>query len=842
MGMIRRTSIPAIVLSLFFVFSAIEILGQSTSFTFQGNLTESGQPAEGTYDFEFRLFDLAVNGSQQGPLVTANGVTVSGGSFTVLLDFGNEFTGTDRWVEISVRQSNPAVGQEGLIGGFTLLAPRQKISTVPYTMRSSSSASADSALSANDALALGGVAAGQFVVTTDPRLDDARTPTHGSADYVQNTTTQQSSSNFNISGTGKADIFDAGTRFDIGGVHILSAPGEENLFAGVEAGAASSSSSYNSFFGYHAGRANTANDNSFFGDSAGLLNTTGDSNSFMGRLAGQANTAGRFNAFFGAASGFFNNLGNQNAFFGRSAGLFNMSGDRNTFIGEAAGATNGNGNNNTALGNHADFATDDLSYATAIGSGAVVFSSNTIVLGRDDGSDTVLVPGRIVASGGFAGDLPRNDTNYIWNQGQNAPFAQQADFWILGTGTANTLNAVTQFGIGGTHALSNAGVQNLFAGDSSGLSNVLGRNNSFFGFYTGKSNTTGESNSFFGSIAGRETTVGGFNSFFGAGAGNENTEGNYNSFFGASAGFTNVTGTNNTAIGYGAHFASGDLNYATAIGSGSIVPSSNTILLGRTDGSDDVVLFGNLGLGTDSPAHEFDLAVNSGNINMGGGGCPSGSVVIGFNGQLAGCNNYSLRGRNSLDLMLNRPTGGQVIFRENNGSAQIILHSGGEFEVRQLGSAGSTQLCRNGSNRIATCSSSLRYKNNVEDFTSGIDILSRMRPVTFNWKDSGDLDVGLVAEEVAKVEPLLVTFNSRGVVEGVKYDRIGVLLVNVVKQQREEIESLRREVANEKEKIGKQEEILSDQNSRIERLEKELEMLKSLVCASQAGAGICREQ
>lgn len=67
-------------------------------------------------------------------------------------------------------------------------------------------------------------------------------------------------------------------------------------------------------------------------------------------------------------------------------------------------------------------------------------------------------------------------------------------------------------------------------------------------------------------------------------------------------------------------------------------------------------------------------------------------------------------------------------------------------------------------------------------------LINRLKPITFDWKDSGTHDLGLGAEDVAAIEPLLVTYNAQGQVEGVKYDRIGVVLVNVVKQQQEQIE------------------------------------------------------
>lgn len=56
------------------------------------------------------------------------------------------------------------------------------------------------------------------------------------------------------------------------------------------------------------------------------------------------------------------------------------------------------------------------------------------------------------------------------------------------------------------------------------------------------------------------------------------------------------------------------------------------------------------------------------------------------------------------------------------------------------------------------------------------------------------LDMGLVAEEVAAFEPLLTTTNTKGEVEGVKYDRIGVVLVNAVKEQQSQIETQQKQL------------------------------------------------
>jgi hypothetical protein len=99
-------------------------LAVGTEFTWQGELRESGLPATGTYDLEFRLFAAASGGSPLGPVRTLSAQAINGGIYTALLDFGDQFTGEPRWLEISVRRS----GQPA----FTPLLPRQPLTATPY--------------------------------------------------------------------------------------------------------------------------------------------------------------------------------------------------------------------------------------------------------------------------------------------------------------------------------------------------------------------------------------------------------------------------------------------------------------------------------------------------------------------------------------------------------------------------------------------------------------------------------------------------------------------------------------------------------------------------------------
>ncbi len=97
-----------------------------TSFTYQGQLQNSGSMVTGSYDFQFTLYDAATNGSAQGTPVTET-LSVSKGYFSTALDFGsNIFDGTSYWLEIAVRPAGDPT--------YTTLTQRQALTPSPYAI------------------------------------------------------------------------------------------------------------------------------------------------------------------------------------------------------------------------------------------------------------------------------------------------------------------------------------------------------------------------------------------------------------------------------------------------------------------------------------------------------------------------------------------------------------------------------------------------------------------------------------------------------------------------------------------------------------------------------------
>jgi len=237
-------------------------------------------------------------------------------------------------------------------------------------VRSVSAANADGATNAQtatNATQLGGVAASQYVQTNDSRLSDLRSPTPGSANYIQTNPSAAQNANFNITGAGSVggtlsgSVVNAATQFNIGGIRVFGVSGTSQ----------------------------EPNSNTFAGDGAGgaitpLNDGSGSGNSFFGKGAGQATSTGFSNSFFGINAGHSNVSSGGNAFFGFNAGLKHTSGIFNAFFGADAGQFNQSGANNTAIGGFTDVGLN-LNNATAIGAGARVDQSDSLVLGSING-------------------------------------------------------------------------------------------------------------------------------------------------------------------------------------------------------------------------------------------------------------------------------------------------------------------------------------------------------------------------------------------------------------------------------------------------------------------------
>ena len=864
-------------LTLTLICGGLATSAQTTSFTYQGSVNTSGTPANGNHDFEFALFDALAAGAQLGSTLTRTNVAVTNGVFAVTLDFGSQFPGANRFLEIRVRTSGG--------GAFTPLAPRQPVNSSPYSINAAQlgglpassyathiggAVNAGSQYNINGQRVLtlvgGATAVGQNTSTTNTGIFNTfvgnsagQNNTGGAGNTFVGTASGQANTtgfdnSFFGSGSGSNNTAANNSFFGsrAGGGNI---DGTRNSFFGAWSGFANVTGADNAYFGYFAGRFATTSKNAFFGSQAGGNNTTGANNSFFGALAGDNTTTGSDNSFFGAEVGVMNTIGFDNSFFGRFTGFRNTSGNQNSFFGNSAGIdiTTGSGNsffglaagsdvitgsrnsffgystgNGNADGNHTSAfgasatTANGLTNATAIGARAMATQSNSLVLGAINGvnnapADTnvgigTTAPTNLLTIGGpeatvvagRVGIFSPAGTNLIMRETtadvEGIMGVNSSNGVIYGSMTNHNVNLRTNntnrlvidntgnVGIGTT-----APARRLhLAGGESGATSlsssdfVIEDDTSAFQHFLTPNDV--ESGILFGDVT---DSVGGGLIF------------------------------NNAATNNGIQFRAG----------------GNTTRM-TLDGS------GNLGIGTTAPINRLTVGtpetpVLNGSVGIFNAGGTFLTVrdttnnIEGFVG--ADANGVLLGSLTDSVVRIRTGNSNRLVFDPNgNATFSAMLNANSLFSVGILDNGGSTPICRNSNgNFLATCSSSLRYKSNVTPFRSGLSLIRQLRPVSFDWKNGGMHDLGLVAEEVAAVEPLLTTTNAKGEVEGVKYDRVGVVLVNAVREQQVEIEAQGR-------KIRDQEKVITSQTKTIESQQAQIDGLKKAVCSLSPSAEICK--
>jgi uncharacterized coiled-coil protein SlyX len=291
-------------------------------------------------------------------------------------------------------------------------------------------------------------------------------------------------------------------------------------------------------------------------------------------------------------------------------------------------------------------------------------------------------------------------------------------------------------------------------------------------------NTIGFENTAVGSAALLNNTEGNVNTAIGAGALVNNIDGNSNTATGAQALQDNTIGLSNTAIGRAAllNNTTGDTN--TAIGLNAL--QSNTI------GN------GNVALGAGAGAL---LTTGDDNIDIGNFGVADESSTIRIG------NEFQTR---TFIAAIRGVTTGLA------DAVNVVIDSNGQ---------------------LGTLSSSRRFKKEIKSMDKGSEVILALKPVTFQYKSdaNGTLQFGLIAEEVAKVNPDLVVCDKNGEIYTVRYDAVNVMLLNeFLKEHRKgeeqdlTVQEQKAAITQLKSAVAKQEAIIAQQQKGMEVLTAQL--------------------
>ena len=332
-----------------------------------------------------------------------------------------------------------------------------------------------------------------------------------------------------------------------------------------------------------------------------------------------------------------------------------------------------------------------------------------------------------------------------------------------------------------------AGSDNTAIGDRALSANTSGTNNTATGFWSLFNNTTGSSNTGLGTAALLSNTTGGGNTAMGTTALNSNTHGNENTAVGLDALYSNTTGSDNTAVGGLAliYNTTGFFNTATGF----------SALANNTTG------FENTAIG--------DQALNwnitgSNNAAVGYGALSdntTGSNNIAL-GTLAGAN---LTGSNNIDIGNNGFAGESRTIRIGSKSVHnTTLIAGISGAAVPTGVA----VIVDANGHLGTTTSSARYKEGIQPMGKTSEAILSLKPVTFRYKHGLDPDgipqFGLVAEEVAKVNPDLVARDEQGKPYTVRYEAVNAMLLNEFLKEHKAFVEEQHKVQEQGERIARQ--------------------------------------
>lgn len=181
-------------------------------------------------------------------------------------------------------------------------------------------------------------------------------------------------------------------------------------------------------------------------------------------------------------------------------------------------------------------------------------------------------------------------------------------------------------------------------------------------------------------------------------------------------------------------------------------------------------------------------------------------------------------------------------------SENILTTGQGNFGstvfVGSLGTTvGSEEVCRVPSTgRLAPCSSSsLRYKTEIEEIELGWAQVMSMRPVRYRFTADGKEDLGLIAEELAEIDPSLVVFDAEGRPDSIRYARLSVLLISAMQEREQWLQAMLSERAERDAELARRVDTLKRENAELRQiaahnaeLEERLARLESLLVGEDA--------
>ena len=311
--------------------------------------------------------------------------------------------------------------------------------------------------------------------------------------------------------------------------------------------------------------------------------------------------------------------------------------------------------------------------------------------------------------------------------------------------------------------------------------------------------TTGSFNTAVGFLSLRNNATAAFNTAIGAGTLLANTANN-NTATGAGALLNNTIGDSNTAHGVFALISNAEGAANTANG--------EQALFNNTSGNN------NTAIGGETLQHN---TIGNHNTAIGFAALRSnttGSTNIAL-GSVAGIN--LTNGDNNIDIGNQGGAGESNTIRIGSDHSRTFI--AGIFDA--FSGFNTVPVMIDAAGQLQSVNSSCRFKNEIQPMDNASQAILALKPVTFHYKSDkrNTPQFGLIAEEVAEVNPDLVVHDKNGEIYTVRYDAVNAMLLNEFLKEHRTVQELKREIAGLSAKI-------KEQDSRIEKVNDLLELSK----------------
>jgi hypothetical protein len=369
---------------------------------------------------------------------------------------------------------------------------------------------------------------------------------------------------------------------------------------------------------------------------------------------------------------------------------------------------------------------------------------------------------------------------------------------VTSTGdTANTLVARDANGSIAGNSLTLDGLLSLTAAPGSNAGIITGP----YGMIAAVFNN---GNSFFGtgSIPSFDVTNNGDNTGLGSGALASNTS-YENTALGSGALNSAVTGPANVAVGYQTMGFNTAGSFNVAIGM--------TALRGNLDGGNNTIVGATAA--RNMPSGNFNVVIGSG----------AGSAYVGSESQNILIASAGVAGESNTLRIGDSATAAYL-----GGVANQTITGGGAVVISSDGQLGIT-------------SSSMRFKEDIRDMDDDSRVLMSLRPVSFRYKPeydaSGAQQYGLIAEEVEKVAPALVSYDKEGKPWTVQYNLVNAMLLNEFQRQQRDADAQRAQIATQESVIARQQADIAALHAELSERDHRVEELAARVSRLEARFG-----